>query len=64
MSAEELPDGQRWRWVGRDRRVSVRLSAGLWAELEHRAATLNLPFSAVLRHVLSQGLAAEASDEA
>ena len=52
----EIEQAQQWRRVGRDRRVSVRLTASLWAEIERRAASLNRPYSAVLRHVLIEGL--------
>lgn len=55
-TASELPKDQQWVWVGRDRRVSVRLTASMWAEVERRAAELCLPWSAVLRHALTHGL--------
>jgi predicted DNA binding CopG/RHH family protein len=58
VSTPELPKDQQWRWQGRDRRVSVRITTGLWAEIEERAAALNLPFSAILRDCLNRGLAA------
>jgi hypothetical protein len=65
VSDREIVHGQQWVWVGRDRRVTVRVTDSFWIAVEKRAAALNLPWSAALRFLASEGLkVTESQDEA
>lgn len=60
-SLAELPDSQQWFWVGR---VSLRVTASMWAEIERLAAAHNLPSSAIARHVMALGLSTKKATDA
>lgn len=64
MGVEEIPAGQQWTWAGRGARRSLRLTAEMEAAIDRRAASQNVPWSAVARHLIAEGIrATEAGDE-
>jgi len=64
VPAEEIPAGQQWCWASREVRRSLRLTDEMNAAIDRRAAAQNVPWSAVARHLIAEGMkATEAADD-